>query len=100
MPTSEFDDFIQNLASLGEEKVRQNLSQGVWANRHKTWVQDWLTNLESSRTSQRAEKDLALAEEANEIARTQRKKHFNNRNIIECCCRDHRRDHPARRSSR
>ena len=70
MPTSEFDKFIQNLASLGEEEVRRKLSQDVWANRHKTWTQNWLTDLESSRTSQRTEKELALAEEANEIARS------------------------------
>lgn len=66
----EFDEFIEKLAALGEEEVRRKFSQGVWANRRKTWAQDWLSKLEASRTNDRAEKDLALSAEANDIARS------------------------------
>ena len=67
---SEFEEFEQNLASLGEDEVRRKLSQGVWANRRKTWAQNWLANVEASRATSHAEQDLALSREANEIARS------------------------------
>lgn len=67
---SEFEEFTETLASLGEEEVRRKLSQGVWANRRKIWAQDWLNNLDASRADRREEKDLALSQEANEIARS------------------------------
>jgi hypothetical protein len=66
----EFEKFIETLVALGEEEVRRKLSQGVWANRHKTWAQDWIDNLDASRATDRAEKDLALSAEANDIARS------------------------------
>ena len=66
----EFETFIETLAALGEEEVRQKLSQGVWANRRKTWAQDWINNLDTSRAHDRAEEDLALSADANEIARS------------------------------
>lgn len=66
----EFEQFTETLAALGEEEVRQKLSQGVWANRRKTWAQDWINNLEASRNNDRAEKNLALSAEANDIARS------------------------------
>lgn len=67
---NEFDEFIKTLASLGEEEVRQKLSQGVWANRRKTWAQDWLANQDASRENHRAEQELVLSRDANEIARS------------------------------
>lgn len=67
---SEFEEFTETLASLGEEEVRRKLSQGGWANRRKIWAQDWLNNLNASRTDRREEKDMALSQEANEIARS------------------------------
>jgi hypothetical protein len=67
---SEFEEFIETLSTLGEEEVRRNLSQGVWANRRKTWAQDWINNLTVSRTDNRTERDLALSAEANDIARS------------------------------
>lgn len=66
---SEFEEFTEGLASLGEEDVRRKLSQGVWANRRKTWAQNWLDNLAALQADRRAEKALALSEEANGIAR-------------------------------
>lgn len=66
----EFETFIETLAALGEEEVRQKLSQGVWANRRKTWAQGWINNLDTSRAHDRAEEDLALSADANEIARS------------------------------
>ena len=66
----EFKEFIETLATLGEEEVRQKLSQGVWANRRKTLAQDWLSDLEASRTNDRAERGLAQSAEANDIARS------------------------------
>ena len=70
MPMSEFEEFTETLVSLGEEEVRRKLSQGVWANRRKTWAQDWLANFDTSQANHRAEQDLALSREANEIARS------------------------------
>ncbi len=67
---SEFEEFIETLASQGEEEVRRKLSQGVLTNRRKTWAQEWINNLDASRADRRAEKDLALSQEANEIARS------------------------------
>ena len=67
---SKFDEFTETLASLGEDAVRRKLSQGLWANQRKTWAQEWLDNLDASRAHKRAEKDLALSEEANEIERS------------------------------
>lgn len=67
---SEFEEFTKTLASLGEEEVRQKLSQGVWANRRKTWAQDWLANQDASRENHIAEQELGLSRDANEIARS------------------------------
>ena len=67
---SEFEEFTESLTSLGEEEVRRKLSQGVWANRRKTWAQEWIANLDISRADGRAERDIALSREANEIARS------------------------------
>ena len=66
----EFEKFIETLAVLGEEEVRRKLSQGVWANRRKTWAQDWINNLDASRENDREEKNLAHSAEANNIARS------------------------------
>lgn len=66
---SEFKEFTETLVSLGEEEVRRKLSQGVWANRRKEWAQNWIANLDSSLADNRAERDIALSKEANEIAR-------------------------------
>ena len=67
---SEFEEFTETLVSLGEEEVRRKLSQGVWANRRKEWAHEWITNLDISRADSRAERDIALSKEANEIARS------------------------------
>ena len=67
---SEFEDFINTLASLGEQEVREKLSQGVWANRRKSWAEDWIRDLDVSRVNTRAEVELALSREANEIAKS------------------------------
>jgi len=67
---SEFEEFTESLVSLGEDEVRRKLSQGVWANRRKSWAQEWIENLEVLRADGRAERDIALSKEANEIARS------------------------------
>lgn len=67
---SEFEDFTKTLEALGKDKVRHMLSQGVWASRRKNWAQEWLDDLDYERENRRAEKHLALSEEANEIARS------------------------------
>lgn len=67
---SEFEEFVATLESLGEDEVRRNLSQGIWANRRKAWAQDWIANLDASQEDSRAETSIALSKEANEIARS------------------------------
>ena len=70
MPMSEFEEFTGTLVTIGEEEVRRKLSQGDWANRRKTWAQNWLANFDTSQANHRAEQDLALSREANKIARS------------------------------
>lgn len=65
---SDYDKFIETLGQLGEEKVRQNLSQNIWANQRKACAEKWLQSCEISRENDRAERALALAERANDIA--------------------------------
>lgn len=67
---SKYEEFTKALVSFGEEDVRLKLSQGVWANRRKTWAQDWLANQDASRENHRAKQELDLSREANEIARS------------------------------
>lgn len=64
-----YDQFIAMLASLGETEVRARLAQGVWANRRKTWAEQWLLakGVEQDRSSQGA--TISSAQEANATAR-------------------------------
>jgi hypothetical protein len=69
MAMNEYDEFISSLESLGEEQTRLKLSQGIWANRRRKWAEDWLSQQQASRASNREEDHLHLAREANKIAR-------------------------------
>lgn len=64
-----YDQFIAMLASLGEAEVRARLAQGVWANRRKTWAEQWLLakDVEQDRSSRGA--SISSAQEANATAR-------------------------------
>ena len=66
---SDFEELITNLESLGEDDVRTKLSQGVWANRRKSWVEDWLRTKEGSRAAEREAVALSLTAEGNTTAR-------------------------------
>ena len=68
---SEFDEFIASLSTLGVDEVRSRLSRGSWANRRKSWAQDWLSAQGSARVDTREEETLAIAKEANRIASEQ-----------------------------
>jgi len=37
---SELEELIATLESLGEDDVRAKFSQGAWANRRKSWVEE------------------------------------------------------------
>lgn len=76
---SDFDEFIASLSALGVDEVSSRLSSGSWANRRKSWAQDWLSAQESARKEVREEASLivaaddnAVAREANDIARLAR----------------------------
>jgi len=66
---SEFEEFTKSLETLGEDDVRAKLSQGVWANRRKSWANDWLRANEASRAEEKEAATLSLAEEGNTAAR-------------------------------
>lgn len=67
---SEYDEFIASLQVLGESDVRSKLSQGVWASKRKQWVEDWLSQAESSRQEIKDETALSISKEANSIAKS------------------------------
>jgi len=43
---SDYQEFIAGLVELGEAEVRAGLAQGIWANRRKSWAEQWLRDQE------------------------------------------------------
>ncbi|WGG49632.1 hypothetical protein [Rugamonas sp. DEMB1] len=66
---SEQEDFFFELESIGEGDVRVKLSQGVWANRRKSWAEGWLQSRMDLGLKARAALDLSLAADSNATAR-------------------------------
>ena len=58
---TEFEDFTATLKSLGVIEVCAMLSQGVWANRRKSWATDWLQQEERSAASGQVAAGLSIA---------------------------------------
>jgi hypothetical protein len=78
VPQINESEFFEKLEALGEEQVRLNIAQKVWTkdSGKLPLAEEWLRRLESSRISasesarsEREEKAILIAEEANSIAR-------------------------------
>jgi hypothetical protein len=67
---SNYDEFIENLVSLGEDEVRKKLSLNIWSEQRKEWVNNWLTEQDQSRENDIVKQQLSLSADANEIARS------------------------------
>jgi hypothetical protein len=68
MHMGDYELFIASLASLGEVEVGAKLAQGVWANEHKSWAEQWLRAKVAEREAENAMASIATAREANVIA--------------------------------
>lgn len=66
---SEFEEFNATLQSLGEDDVRTKLAQGVYANKRKSWAENWLRAKEASHAAETEAAALSLAGEGNVTAR-------------------------------
>lgn len=74
--TKEFEELAAKLDELGEAEVRVRLAHGVWVERNKRFIEEWLRNKEAQRAAAtgaardaREEAMLSTAQEANSIAR-------------------------------
>jgi hypothetical protein len=62
---NDFEELIAMLESQGVAEVRARLSQGVWANRRKSWVEDWLRKKEGEHEAEGKAEALLIAMEGN-----------------------------------
>ena len=65
---SDYHEFIAILIELGEAKVRVNLADGLWANRRKSWAEQWLRGEELKLDVATKVAGVSSAREANVIA--------------------------------
>jgi hypothetical protein len=68
--TNELESQWQEFEVIGEEKVRKNIGLHVYGDQRLRLANQWLAFRESSDSSEQRRKTLALAQEANDLARS------------------------------
>ena len=67
---SDYEPFIKTLESLDDETILSKKSSGVWSTERKRWASDFLEKRSSLKRDAREEETLAIAKEANDLARS------------------------------
>lgn len=65
----EIAKFYTELEKLGLEKVIINLAQGIYGEKNKRLVNAWIDGKKESSENHHKERDIAIAEESNQIAK-------------------------------
>lgn len=59
--SEEFNQFIEQLESFGEEEANKKLQTHIWASDREKWAQSWLSSKSSERRDAREEAMLAIS---------------------------------------
>jgi hypothetical protein len=64
------DTWRKEFADLGEEEVRKTLAMHIWVEDKERLARQWLQSGELAKAAENRRETLALAKEANDLART------------------------------